>query len=164
MPSNLDLWNAVQKTDRQRGTSVKPEGGEVIGTEIVHVVRVDLWYMQGGNKAKVTQFGQTTFVGHNKYSVFTDEEAPKKSLTDAMSKCLSLLGFGSDIHMGLWDDVKYVKLVGLLPCAATGTPGPSDTHHLIEALWAASPDIKAMQRAVLRAYWDSQVRLRGDVK
>src|SRR5690606_33640239 len=62
-----------------------------------------------GERGEVVQFGQTTFVGRNKNGFFTDEEAPKKSLTDAMSKCLSLLGFSADIHLGRFDDNKYVN-------------------------------------------------------
>jgi hypothetical protein len=77
--------------------------------EIIHVVYARLWYVQDGQRGEVHQYGQTTFVGKNKYGAFTDEEAPKKSLTDAMSKCLSLLGFGADIHLGLYDDSKYVN-------------------------------------------------------
>ena len=46
------------------------------------------------NQGEVTHFGQTTFVGANKHGLFTDEEAPKKSLTDATNKALSMLGFG----------------------------------------------------------------------
>jgi hypothetical protein len=76
--------------------------------EKIHKVLVELWYKQGDQVGKVTQYGQTTFVGKNKNGYFTDEEAPKKSLTDAMSKCLSLLGFAADIHLGLYDDNKYV--------------------------------------------------------
>lgn len=75
---------------------------------ITHVVRVQLWYMLDGKEGSIEQYGQTTMVGSNKNGCFTDEEAPKKSITDAMSKCLSLLGFGSDIHLGLYDDNKYV--------------------------------------------------------
>lgn len=82
--------------------------GEVLGREIIHKVRVKFWYRWGDKQGEITQFGQTTFVGKNKYGPFTDEEAPKKSLTDAMGKCLSLLGFAGDIHLGLWDDHKYV--------------------------------------------------------
>ena len=40
---------------------------------------------------------------------FHDEEAPKKSITDAMTKCLSLLGFAAEIHLGLYDDNKYAS-------------------------------------------------------
>ncbi len=82
--------------------------GNELGREIIHILRVELWYMHNDKRGSVIQFGQTTFVGKNKYGCFTDEEAPKKSLTDGMSKCLSLLGFGADVHMGLYDDNKYV--------------------------------------------------------
>jgi hypothetical protein len=77
--------------------------------EKIHKVRVKLWYKLDGERGEVVQFGQTTFVGRNKNGLFTDEEAPKKSLTDAMSKCLSLLGFSADIHLGRFDDNKYVS-------------------------------------------------------
>jgi hypothetical protein len=79
--------------------------------ERIHKVRVKLWYRLGEERGEVVQFGQTTFVGRNKNGFFTDEEAPKKSLTDAMSKCLSLLGFSADIHLGRYDDNKYVEEV-----------------------------------------------------
>lgn len=79
--------------------------------EVVHKVLVKVWYMQDGERGEVLQFGQTTFVGKNKYGPFTDEEHAKKSLTDGMSKCLSLLGFAADIHLGRFDDNKYVAEV-----------------------------------------------------
>ncbi len=80
------------------------------GQEIIHVVRIKLWAkMDDGTMAEFPVFGQTTFVGKNKYGAFTDEEAPKKSLTDAISKGLSWLGFSADVHMGKFDDNKYVN-------------------------------------------------------
>lgn len=79
-----------------------------VGCEVVHVVRIRFWYELDGKKGTIESIGQTTFVGRNKNGVFTDEEAPKKSLTDAMSKAMSWLGFGADIHLGLYDDNKYV--------------------------------------------------------
>jgi hypothetical protein len=87
-------------------------GGHLTDTDktIIHVVRGYVWYMQEGTRYQTSeQFGQTTFVGKNKYGVFTDEEAPKKSVTDMMLKCLSLLGFSADIFLGHWDDNKYVN-------------------------------------------------------
>lgn len=86
--------------------------GNVIVQDIIHVVRCRIWYMVAGEVYQTSpQFGQTTFVGKNKYGAFTDEEAPKKSITDAQGKCLSLLGFGADIFLGKWDDSKYVNEV-----------------------------------------------------
>lgn len=75
---------------------------------MIHKVHARLWYVLDGVRGEVEQFGQTQIVGKNKNGFYTDEEAPKKSLTDAMSKCLSLLGFSADIHLGLYDDNKYV--------------------------------------------------------
>lgn len=83
--------------------------GAVIGHELIHKLRINLWYLDNGQRGEVTHFGQTTFVGKNKYGPYTDEEAPKKSLTDATSKALSLLGFAADVHLGLYDDNKYVS-------------------------------------------------------
>lgn len=82
--------------------------GVVVGHVQVHRVHARLWYVLDGKRGEIEQFGQTEFVGRNKNGWFTDEEAPKKSLTDAMTKCLSLLGFSADIHLGLYDDNKYV--------------------------------------------------------
>jgi hypothetical protein len=41
-----------------------------------------------------------------------DEDAPKKSVTDALVKCASYLGFAGDIFSGMWDDSKYVEQAG----------------------------------------------------
>lgn len=72
---------------------------------IVHVLRIRLRHPDG----EFPSYGQTTFVGKNKNGQFTDEEAPKKSLTDAISKALSMLGFSADVFLGLYDDNKYVN-------------------------------------------------------
>lgn len=77
--------------------------------ETVHKVLVELWYERDGKRGSVQQYGQTTFIGRNKNGITTDEEHAKKSLTDGMSKCLSLLGFSADIHLGRFDDNKYVE-------------------------------------------------------
>ena len=37
-----------------------------------------------------------------------DEDAPKKAMTDALTKALSHLGFNADVFEGLFDDNKYV--------------------------------------------------------
>lgn len=77
--------------------------------ELVHCLLVKVWFKWEGERGEVQQFGATTFVGKNKYGPFTDEETKKKSLTDGISKCLALIGFSSDVHMGRYDDSKYVN-------------------------------------------------------
>lgn len=142
---NLEIWNAVEKTDPKytkqfsrgggfRGTATNATylikkatkmfgpigigwGWNILEEKIVdgapgdkiHYLKLQLWYSWKGGLGKIEHFGQTTFVGKNKNGPFTDEEAPKKSLTDALSKALSTLGFASDIHLGQYDDNRYVN-------------------------------------------------------
>ena len=91
----------------------------MVAQESIHFVRIQLTYPRfakndnGDNvhigTGTVEHFGQTTFLGKNKNGYFTDEEAPKKSLTDAIGKALSMLGFSADVYLGLFDDNKYVN-------------------------------------------------------
>ena len=38
-----------------------------------------------------------------------DDEAPKKAMTDAMTKAMSHLGMAADVFLGLFDNNKYVQ-------------------------------------------------------
>jgi len=75
----------------------------------VHIARVRVWYEWNGKRGEVEHVGQTVFCGSNKNGPFTDEDAPKKSVTDALVKALSLIGFAGDIFSGRYDDSKYVN-------------------------------------------------------
>lgn len=79
-------------------------------TESLHVAVVRLWYELGGKRGEFEQVGQTRssyVTAGGKFMV--DEDAPKKSVTDALVKCASYLGFAGDIFSGMWDDSKYVE-------------------------------------------------------
>lgn len=60
---------------------------------------VDMWH-SGEREKRFTVMGSA--------KVGNDGEAPKKALTDAITKGLSYLGFNADVFMGLYDDNKYV--------------------------------------------------------
>ena len=79
-------------------------------TDRLHVVLAEVFYpTEGGGRGAVPCFGQTHLCGARKSGeFFLDEDAPKKSLTDALTKGLSWLGFAADVHMGRFDDVKYL--------------------------------------------------------
>lgn len=78
----------------------------------LHTLKVQLWYLgKDGQKCTVEQYGHTPFVHLQQGKIITDWEAAKKSLTDAIGKCLQPLGFAADIHMGLFDDAAYVETV-----------------------------------------------------
>jgi len=99
-------YEIVEDRFDQGGPIMK--GETVLAVAQIHTIRLRLWYMQDGERRTVEHYGHTPYVYANKYGVQTDLEAPKKSLTDALKKCLSLLGFGADIHMGLYEDVDYL--------------------------------------------------------
>lgn len=71
--------------------------------------KVRVWFNYDGSKGDIQQWGQTVMEGTNKNGAFVDEEAPKKAVTDAVTKCLSYLGFAGDVHMGKFDDSKYYE-------------------------------------------------------
>ncbi|BBP60404.1 hypothetical protein [Pseudomonas sp. St316] len=78
----------------------------------LHTLKLELWYLgKDGQKCTVQHYGHTPFVHLQQGKIVTDWEAAKKSLTDAMGKCLQPLGFSADIHMGLFDDAAYVETV-----------------------------------------------------
>lgn len=79
--------------------------GESWGNAKVHILRLRFWYRLGSDRAEFEHFGQTPFVGRSSAGlIVTDGDVKKKSLTDALTKCLSMLGFSADIYSGRWDD------------------------------------------------------------
>lgn len=79
-------------------------------TESLHVAVVRLWYVMDGKRGEFEQVGQTRSSYVTSKGLFmVDEDAPKKSVTDALVKCASYLGFAGDIFSGMWDDSKYVE-------------------------------------------------------
>lgn len=78
-------------------------------TETLHVALVYFWYVMGEKRGEFQQMGQTRASYTTAAGKFlVDEDAPKKSVTDALVKCASYLGFAGDIFSGRWDDSKYV--------------------------------------------------------
>lgn len=77
--------------------------------EVMHTIRLKLWYMKSGSRCEITHYGHTPYIQSSKYGPYTDYDAPKKSLTDAIKKCLSMLGFSADVYSGMFDDGDYVE-------------------------------------------------------
>lgn len=75
--------------------------------ELNHYVRIALWYIKDGEKGTVENFGSTPYRQTTKNGIYCDSEVHKKSLTDAIKKCLSMLGFSADVWLGLYDDAAY---------------------------------------------------------
>jgi hypothetical protein len=82
-------------------------------TDVLHVATLRLWYVMDGKRGEFEQIGQTKATYKTKDGgLMVDEDAPKKSVTDALVKCASYLGFAGDIFSGMWDDSKYVAWAG----------------------------------------------------
>lgn len=86
---------------------------EKVADTLTHTIKLELWYLDNDKKCTIVQFGHTPYVYRSKYGPITDGEAPKKSLTDALKKALSMLGFSSDVFMGQFDDINYVEATRL---------------------------------------------------
>ena len=100
-----------ERTDN--GGPVYNADGEILGHIQTHTIKLCLWVKQGDEYARVEHFGHTpyTYYSAKNNKWITDQEAPKKSLTDALKKCLSMFGFSADIYLGLYDDRSYVDEV-----------------------------------------------------
>lgn len=83
------------------------ESGMPLCKSIMHTMKIGLYYP--GSQKPVVQYGHTPFIYKSKHGPITDMEAPKKSLTDAIKKALSMLGFSADIFTGEFDDPEYLK-------------------------------------------------------
>ena len=78
--------------------------------DILHSAIVRVWYVWHGQRGHVEQAGGTKAAyKSNSGKMVVDEDAAKKSVTDGMVKCLSMIGFCADIFSGRWDDSKYVE-------------------------------------------------------
>lgn len=98
-------WGFVVEERIEDGAMIEPGFFEKM-----HIAKVKLWYKLGDQRGEVEHIGGTVFSGKRKNGTpFTDEDAPKKSVTDALVKALSMLGFAGDIFMGRYDDSKYVS-------------------------------------------------------
>jgi len=72
-----------------------------------HYLRVQLWQLVDGEVRTFDHYGGTQmFYRTNAGKFIFDEDAAKKSFTDATNKLLSMLGVAADIYLGLFDD-KY---------------------------------------------------------
>lgn len=100
-------YDILEERYDDAGTFTLKEGGLITAKN--HTLKVELWYKLNDKIGKIINYGHTKYLYKSKYGYSVDEEAPKKSLTDALKKCLSMLGFSADIFMGQFDDPEYLK-------------------------------------------------------
>ena len=107
-------WDIIEER-YDTGAPLKPKEDDPIPEieirSVVHTCKIKLWYILPGreDKAYIEHYGHTPHVYSNKYGFQTELEAPKKSLTDAIKKALSMLGFAGDVFLGEYDDINYLE-------------------------------------------------------
>lgn len=127
-PHGLGWGWEIQDEEYIDGAPLTVAGELTEVKEVIHKIRLRLWYKIGDDIFYIgPHFGQTTFVGSNKNGFFTDEEHAKKSITDAVSKCVVQLGLSADIHIGLYDDNKYIKALHEKYSGGDGSTGDKKT-------------------------------------
>jgi len=92
------------------GWDVEAEGFQPMGEELLHWCRIRFWHSDQKSRG-FSAYGQTKAVMKTRNGLMTDEDAPKKSLTDAITKAAAQVGIASNIFLGRWDDSKYVDEV-----------------------------------------------------
>lgn len=104
-------WKVIEERFDKGAEMFAGEGEKrfSLGTELHHTVKIVLWYKLDGQRGEIEEYGCTPYLYKSKYGTTTDGEAPKKSLTDAIKKSLSFLGFNADVYLGLFDDSDYVQ-------------------------------------------------------
>lgn len=123
-------------------------------TESLHIARVTLWYVYPNadgepRRGEVSQIGQTRgsyMTSAGKFKV--DEDAPKKSVTDAFTKCASYLGMAGDIFSGRWDDSRYQQSLRKRP--ATNDSGAPVAQVTPRQGRIDPQELKRLQQAFMR--------------
>jgi len=97
-------WDILEERYDQ-GVLHKHENGDYHA--VTHTIKIKLWFVIGEKRGEIPHFGHTPYIMRSTFGAYMDNEAPKKSLTDAIKKCLSMIGVGADIHLGQMDDQSY---------------------------------------------------------
>lgn len=103
-------WSVVEERFDPGAEMFVGEGDKraSLGFELNHTIKIKFWFELDGKRGEIEQYGCTRYLYKSKFGTTTDGEAPKKSLTDAIKKSLSMLGFSADVFLGLFDDDEYV--------------------------------------------------------
>lgn len=78
------------------------------GEEILVFCTVRGWYVDGTERGEVYGVGGDKVLIKQQSGLRADDEAYKKAFTDALGNAFKHVGSGADVHMGLFEDSKYV--------------------------------------------------------
>ena len=110
------IWNQYRLTEHFGPAGIgwgfeKPEY-EVVKAddELMVFCTVKCWYMDdNGERADIYGVGGDKVLAKQQRGLVSDDEAFKKALTDAIGNAFVRVGLSADVHMGLFEDSKYVQ-------------------------------------------------------
>ncbi|NIH22135.1 hypothetical protein [Providencia heimbachae] len=95
--------------NKQVATRFLRDGDGSLFCEQNHSIKIRFWYtIECETRGEFESYGATPYRYQTTYGIKVDGEVFKKSLTDAIKKALSMLGFSSDVYMGMHDNPEYV--------------------------------------------------------
>lgn len=141
------------------------------GDEILVYCTVCAWYIEDGKRASLYGVGGDKVLVKQQAGLRTDDEAYKKAFTDAIGNAFKHLGAAADIHMGLFEDSKYVSEMRRefgedAPGRAAAPPAnqkPAPEHPRAEEARAVYAQIRAEVKAArLPKVIDDILKVHGD--
>ncbi len=110
------IWNQYRLTEHFGPCGVgwgtdKPEFTTMeTGGEVLVFCTLKCWYMDDdGKRAELYGVGGDKAMAKRQSGLATDDEAFKKAFTDALGNAFVRIGVSADVHMGLFEDSKYVE-------------------------------------------------------
>lgn len=86
--------------------SVMESKSRPAGEILLQFADVTIWWKEDGERHEYGPVRACNLLTNANGNI--DEDAPKKAMTDALTKALSHLGFSADVFLGRYDDDKYV--------------------------------------------------------
>ena len=109
------IWSYKRMTDEFGpcgvGWGVSEPSFQVVqaNEEILVFCTAHVWFKRDDRSSEsIFGVGGDKVLGKNKYGLNSDDEAFKKAYTDAITNALKMIGVGADVHMGMFEDNKYV--------------------------------------------------------
>lgn len=99
----------LDERNKQVATRFLRDGDGSLFCEQNHSIKIRFWYIiECETRGEFESYGATPYRYQTQYGIKVDSEVIKKSLTDAIKKALSMLGFSSDVFMGMHDNPEYL--------------------------------------------------------
>lgn len=99
----------LDERNKQVATRFLRDGDGALFCEQNHSIKIRFWYIiECETRGEFESYGATPYRYQTNYGIKVDGEVIKKSLTDAIKKALSMLGFSSDVFMGMHDNPEYL--------------------------------------------------------